>query len=119
MAKRGGQPGNSNALKHGFYSKHYESDDAPALAAFLAEGLEEEIAMLRVATRKIFGKSDISVNMIDHVAWLQALGDSAIKLATLIKSSHYLTGDDDNVTKSISEAISETIEEMRRKNANP
>jgi hypothetical protein len=49
-AKRswGGQPGNVNALKHGFYSHTFRSEEREDLEAMLAEGVEEEIALLRV-----------------------------------------------------------------------
>ena len=52
--KRGGQPGNQNARKHGFYSRVLtaaQQEDIPAAAA--VDGLDYEIAVLRVKVRSI------------------------------------------------------------------
>jgi hypothetical protein len=50
----GGQPGNRNALKHGFYSKLFKPGELDDLNAVLADGLTDEIAMLRVVVRRLF-----------------------------------------------------------------
>jgi len=48
---RGAQPGNLNALRHGFYSRYFRSIELADLDQ-LSAGLESEIAMLRVQTRR-------------------------------------------------------------------
>ena len=52
--KRGAQPGNLNALKHGFYSRNFLDLENTDLEAMLAQDLESEIAMLRVVVRRAF-----------------------------------------------------------------
>jgi hypothetical protein len=52
--KRGAQPGNLNALKHGFYSRSFLDLENTDLEAMLAQDLESEIAMLRVVVRRAF-----------------------------------------------------------------
>lgn len=47
----GAQPGNANALRHGFYSRKFKDMDLKDLAAMSAT-IEQEIALLRVATRR-------------------------------------------------------------------
>ena len=46
--KRGGQPKNANALKHGLYARHFRTDELAALAVSTDNGLDDEIAMMRV-----------------------------------------------------------------------
>ena len=46
--KRGGQPGNKNARKHGYYSKIFnEAERADYLSAGDVQGIDEEIALMR------------------------------------------------------------------------
>jgi hypothetical protein len=52
--KRGAQPGNLNAFRHGFYSKLFKPLNAEDLEGIFSTSLEEEIAMLRVATQWTF-----------------------------------------------------------------
>ena len=49
---RGGQPGNLNALKHGFYSKTFRKIETEDLECMGGEGLEDEIEMMRIMTRR-------------------------------------------------------------------
>jgi uncharacterized protein YjcR len=42
--RQGGQQGNLNALKHGFYSKQFQEGEIADLEK--AEGLKEEIGMM-------------------------------------------------------------------------
>jgi hypothetical protein len=46
--RRGAPPGNSNALKHGFYSRYYKPLEARRLARYQFSGLQDEIEVLRV-----------------------------------------------------------------------
>jgi Protein of unknown function (DUF1214) len=50
---RGGKAGNLNSLKHGFYSHTFRSKERGDLEVMLAEGVEEEIALLRVYIRRV------------------------------------------------------------------
>ena len=51
--KRGGQPGNKNAVKHDFYSRaldeteRFDFDDASGI-----EGIDDEIALIRLEIKK-------------------------------------------------------------------
>ncbi len=57
--KKGGQPGNRNALKHGFYSKtlnEVEKTDFEKAAGI--EGIDEEIALLRLEIKKAISGGD-------------------------------------------------------------
>jgi hypothetical protein len=57
--KKGGQKGNSNAYKHGFYSKdldHLEKIEYRNASGI--EGIDEEIALLRLEIKKAITGSD-------------------------------------------------------------
>ena len=45
---RGAQPGNLNAVKHGFYSAHFHQADLAAFETNTFTGLNDEIALLRL-----------------------------------------------------------------------
>ena len=47
--KRGGQPCNTNALKHGFYSHRFNNLELADLGTALSDGLTDEIALLTAA----------------------------------------------------------------------
>jgi hypothetical protein len=50
--QRGGQPGNKNALKHGYYARYLAPDrQQDFLEAAGVDGLDEEIALVRVAVK--------------------------------------------------------------------
>jgi hypothetical protein len=51
--RRDAPPGNLNAIKHGFYSRGFRTMDIKDLDAMLENGLESEISMLRVSTRRL------------------------------------------------------------------
>jgi hypothetical protein len=51
---RGAQPGNTNALKHGFYSARFSPLEARDLDVALRDGVEDEIALLRITIRRVF-----------------------------------------------------------------
>jgi len=50
--KRGGQPGNSNAFKHGFYTKNYSLAERRGLTAIEGVVLGDEIKLLRVLIKR-------------------------------------------------------------------
>jgi hypothetical protein len=51
--KRGAQPGNNNALKHGFYSRSYQQREKELLAQLSPTALQGEIDLNRVSNRHI------------------------------------------------------------------
>ncbi len=50
---RGGQPGNSNALKYGFYSRRLPARELDGLDQTTANSLKDEIDVMRVFSRKV------------------------------------------------------------------
>ena len=63
--KRGGQPRNQNARKHGFYSKQFTSDRMKQLkVADDLKDLAPEIALLRVKLNKLLNTPEVSHQLI-------------------------------------------------------
>lgn len=51
--RRGGQPGNQNAVKHGLYSKRFSPEEVESLSG-MEKGLTEEIEIARVGLARIW-----------------------------------------------------------------
>jgi hypothetical protein len=51
--KRGGQPGNANALRHGFYSKYYTGAEMQSLDDHIAGELYAEMALVLQITAQM------------------------------------------------------------------
>ncbi len=111
--KRGGQLGNLNALKHGFYSRQFKKMELDDLE-LLKEGLDDEIIMMRVITRRFMeAAADFEDGPNDPKEMrdvLGALGLAATRLASLLKTNKVLMGDRGR-SEAISIALDEVMEE--------
>lgn len=103
----GGQPGNLNAVKHGRYMRRVPPDDSkdPSL---LSSSLEEEISMLRKATRRLFELSGEAIDIEQWIKVLGALGLASIRTSRLLKSQKAM-GDGEKALEIINAAISEVM----------
>lgn len=108
--KPGGQPGNLNALKHGRYTRLVPPDNAKELPHLLSSNLEEEIRMLRQATRRLFRLADQSNDIDQWIKVLGALGLASIRTSRLLKSRDSI-GDGDQAIEEITAAIREVLED--------
>jgi hypothetical protein len=67
--QRGGQPGNQNARKHGFYSSSFIGVDKTVLnQASRITGLDDEIALLRARLKVILKDDPNNLRLISEVA---------------------------------------------------
>lgn len=88
----GGQPSNANSIKHGFYSKKLSAVLQPQLAeAAKVEGLDKEIALLRLMLRSL------AVEQTPKTAPLTL--DCANTLARLIKTRYTISLDHNEALK--------------------
>jgi hypothetical protein len=75
--KRAAQPGNLNALKHGFYTRRVSRSDLTGLETTQFNGLQAKIDLLRLLTRRLIDQSADATNcspplppiMIFFVSW--------------------------------------------------
>ena len=99
--KRGAPKGNQNARKHGFYSRVL--DEAEQLDLELAsgvEGIDDEIALLRVKIKSILEKDPENIKLI-----MQATNT----LAGLVKTSYNITKEQ---RKGLKEAIGNVLRDV-------
>ena len=99
--RRGGQPGNQNARKHGFYSRVLSKAEQLEVAeAEGIEGLDGEIAVLRVKLRELLEKHPDRIDL-----QMQAAGT----LARLIHTRYQITPEE---KKNLKEAITTVLKEV-------
>ena len=121
--KRGGQQGNKNALKHGFYSKSYKPDEAKRLDDSDPMDLYSEISLLRVMADRLQAEisfdprtlSDSNGNTIqdDHyLRQLNTLSAMTTSLATLVRTQYLTRGKGGDLQSSILTALEELRLEM-------
>jgi hypothetical protein len=112
-SKRGGQPGNLNALKHGFYSRQFSKLELSDIDAALDYGLDNEIAMLRVVTRRVFDLAQGFDDLTEATQALGALGLAAARLSGLLRIQSLLEFNSSDTNSAISRALSEVISELK------
>src|ERR1035437_642876 len=67
--KKGGQSGNQNARIHGFYSKALTHEEKRELKyASGVEGLDQEIAILRIKFRSLLAQDGQNLRLINQTA---------------------------------------------------
>jgi hypothetical protein len=110
--KSGGEPGNTNALKHGFYARHFTSQEIRDLEAYLATGLGDEIVMMRIAIRRVMELAETE-SLEEAVKALRSMGAAASRLAGLLKVQKELGGDVDQVSAALSEVFADVLKDLR------
>jgi hypothetical protein len=92
--KRGGQVGNTNALKHGFYTKNFSLAERRGLEATQEIVLADEIALLRVLIRRFSGQvlTGQGVPLTESAQYLAVISEAMLRLASLLRTNHMLGG---------------------------
>jgi len=111
--RSGGQPGNWNAFKHGFYSGRFNSQEVTDLDAALSDGLTDEIALLRVIIRRVFSYADKEAMDLD--SWTKALntlGAASTRLAGLLRTQQIISGGGTDIVDILSSAIEEVANDL-------
>ena len=111
--KRGGQSGNKNALKHGFYSAYFrtaEKRDFNAEYQDLTSEINLARAMARRLTKNILPKMD---NLTEEdIPTANLLLNATKAIATLKRTQAILTHGLSDVEKAILQAIMELEDEL-------
>ena len=114
--KRGGQPGNTNAFKHGFYSKNFSLAERRSLQAANGIVLGDEIALLRVLIRRfaeqIQASQDVAPSESAH--HLAVVSEAMLRLASLLRTDHMLGG---SQSSTFVRQLSLVLEEITNENA--
>jgi hypothetical protein len=88
------QPQNRNALKQGYYGKKYFDLELSDLDTVLGDGLNDEIALLRVIIRRVFdfANDHDSQTLETWSGSLNTLGAACTRLAGLLRTNQILGG---------------------------
>ena len=112
MRKRGGQPGNLNALKHGFYSKQFQKRELLDLEE--AGNLQEEIGMMRVVTRRLLEMARGCKDMKELISVLNTLGLASTRVAGLMKVQKFLGGNRDRLDELMDRVRDDVLKDWGR-----
>ncbi len=112
--KRGAQPRNQNAFKHGFYSNTFQSGELGDLDAYMAKGIDEEIIMLRIVARRVMALANGVKDLEESITLLGALGLASARLAGMLKVKAIVGDDSGDAKQAISNALSDVLKEWGR-----
>jgi hypothetical protein len=129
--RRGGQPGNTNPLKHGFYSQHFKSAEAREVEGLQQAGLQEEVAMLRVMIRRVVelasnpetaapdnaSEQNSASDLESALTALKTLGVAASHLANLLRTEKILADQNGEVSRTLHQALGDIVAELRGSNS--
>ena len=92
--KRGAQPGNLNAFKHGFYSRRFTKLELRHLGVVFSEGLLDEIALSRVLLRRYFYLASKQAKTLEEWgAVLSICGTLSARLTNMVRAQFLFSGD--------------------------
>jgi hypothetical protein len=108
---RGAQPGNFNALKHGFYSRQFRSREHIDLDALLTVDLNDEIHLLRILMRRALELSSDTEDLAECLATLKAISAASARLTNMLRVQK-LIGKSNDIPDLITQAIAEVNQEL-------
>ena len=112
-SKRRGAPiGNINALKHGFYTRLIKKHDLSGVESTDTKNLVEEIAIVRVFTRRLIESLDSDADTYEIAGALKILCVALSTITRAIKTHHWLTLNNGEMDDEISIAIKRLHEEI-------
>ena len=101
MAKRGAPRGNQNARKHGFYSRALsEAEKVELEEASLVEGIDQEIAFLRLKLKELAEREPERIDL--HL-------EAANTIARLVRTRYQISKEQ---KKSLKEAIHKVLSDV-------
>ena len=102
----------ADQLEFGFYAQAFRAGELADLDAMLAQGLAEEITMLRAATRRVIEFIGDFETPKEAIATLGALGLAATRLSTLLRTQKMLEGSEQDTAAALSQALAEVVKEL-------
>ncbi len=116
MNPHGAGPGNQNARTHGFYAKGYDEEELADLPA-LAENpsLDEEIACMRIALRRVMVAASQITSASDHPELFVRLMSLSLEagrtISRLMKAKHAMAVEDSDGLPDWMESALDTLSE--------
>ena len=110
--RRGGQKGNLNALKHGFYSHLFRSKELDQLRALSQTGLSDEIEMLRLIIRRVIDRAGEAETFDQLLRYLTTLSMATAQLSRLLRTQRLLVGEVNQIEESLKQVLQELNQEI-------
>jgi len=108
--KRGSQPGNTNALKSGFFSRRFTDLELSDLETLLeADGLNSEINLMRTQIRRLQEIANGQDTLEALTSTLNTLGTATRNLAALLRTNQALTNRRSDTVSLLAQAIEEVF----------
>lgn len=119
--RRGAPPGNTNAVKSGYYSKRFKKSERDALESKDFTGLDDEIALLRLFIHRVISESLSLDDPLYHLEVLRVISLASSSLSRLIRTHTLLfeTSAADRLVEQLDEATSAALDDMRRAAQDP
>jgi len=109
--RRGAQPGNTNSLKHGFYTRRMPPSDLSDLEKHTFTGLREETSILRLFIRRVVELSGEVADLEQAVSLLRVLSLALLSLTRLLRTEQLLGTDKNELMDALSIATMEVLTE--------
>ena len=114
--RRVGAPaGNLNAFKHGFYTRRLKKRDLTGVESTDASALLEEIALIRVFTRRLIESCHPDANFYELAEFLRILCLASSTISRVIRTQFLLSANDTGLFPELEEAIRQINLELRTK----
>jgi hypothetical protein len=110
--RRGAPPGNSNAVKHGFYTRRLKHSHLDGVESTDSSGLIEEIALIRVFTRRLIESLDFDGDPFTLAEILRTLCLASSTISRIVRTQFLLTSTGTSLNDDIDEAIRQINEEF-------
>jgi hypothetical protein len=109
--------GNSNALKHGFYTRHIKKRDLSGVESTDLKSLVDEIALIRVFTRRLVESCTPTADLYELAGILRILCLASTTITRILRVHYILTGSENDLDRDIEEAIRQVHAELTAKHA--
>ena len=111
----GAPPGNHNALKHGFYTRRLKKRDLTGVEATDVSSLVEEIALIRLFTRRLVESCIPDADFYELADILRILCLASTTITRLTKTQYLLSTSNTGFDDELAEAIRQVNEEFNQK----
>ncbi len=112
--KRGGQKGNFNALKHGFYSRTMDKLEVGDMEAALGTDLDDLLALMKVLLRRVFDLSKEADQPEIMLSYLGGCGMAAMRIIAILKAQRMFgKSPEDSTAMAINQALTEVMKEIK------
>lgn len=111
LKRRGAQPGNRNAIKHGFYARHYTPQEVSDFEEMEPLDVRNEIELTRALMRRVLESSQTANTHIENLDTLRAICIGNLTLTRLIRTQFLKPEDPENTLHGIVSKLIKEIDE--------